>query len=152
MCLSTVDSKPTRKYGIGYKIVELLDGKHLSWDFGPKARTIEYPIGEWVTDPNKHPISSTYGIRYPAGFHLILVVRPALREEYNGKRLNGGKFTVVIRCRFRRVVATGDDFLGNVVVARELMNLGEIGEEVRWKGVRRKPAFSLPTSHFIRGK
>lgn len=128
MCLMRIDPKPMRKYGIGYKTVSKKKGGYLCFDFSPKAGTASYPLNQWVTDENTGMIGVPAFIRYPAGFHVILdravVLRCAkLFSEHRDKRI------VAIKVRFRKVVATnlrGDDTYGREVVAREIMNLGEV--------------------------
>lgn len=125
MCLSTVDAKPTRKQGIGYKVVEKLDGRYLSWDCIRHARTVEYPIGQWLEDKNGYNISASDGSDYPTGFHVVLTQSVYLMSLHNKSQWDS-KTTVVIKCRFRKVVATGTDSCGRTVIAREIINLGEI--------------------------
>lgn len=120
MCLTKLDSKPTRKYGVGYKLVRKgADGSYECFDHIPHAGSVTYPLNKWITDPNKGE-ADTKGrdFTYPAGFHVML--NPP----------KGQVLRTLIKVRFRRVVATQtediDCVYGPQVVARQVMNLGEV--------------------------
>lgn len=122
MCLTSPDPKPTRKYGVGYKSVEKKrDGIYTCYDHTPHAGSVRYPLNKWVTDPNKGEASG-FGApaHYPVGFHVMLK-RKVLSSNHHIK---------LIKVRFRRVVATQtedtDHIYGPQVVARQVMNLGEV--------------------------
>lgn len=122
MCLSMVDEKPQRKSGVGYKVLEKKDGQYLSWDYIPNAGT-KYPMGEWIKDHKRNSISTYGGVDYKPGYHIALSkpIRVMKRNEWYATIL------VMIKCRFRKVVATGyDGSYGQVVVAREMMLLEEV--------------------------
>lgn len=126
MCLARVDSKPRRKSGIGYKLVRLKrDGTYVCFDYTPKTGSITYPLNQWVTDPNDGNAQLDFigGTPYRTGFHISLDVEALRRLGIAGSR-------VIIKVRFHEVVATScdrpDPCYGRQVVAREIMNLGEV--------------------------
>jgi hypothetical protein len=116
MCLSTVDAKPKRKWGIGYKLVNKRDDRYFCWDYTPKAWNFEYQQRHWITDPNTSLIGHQL---YPAGFHLLAV--PMKQKELIELILKYPAL-VQIKCRFRQVTATGINagYSGVVVVARQM--------------------------------
>lgn len=122
MCLHNPDPKPTREYGVGYKSVEKkADGVYTCYDHTPHAGSVRFPLNEWVTDPNTGEASG-YSMchSYPVGFHIMLkhIVLSRSRQ------------IKLIKVRFRQVVATQtketDLTYGPQVVARQVMNLGEV--------------------------
>lgn len=129
MCLTNPDPEPTRKYGVGYKVVDKReDGQYECYDHYPHAGSVRYPLNKWITDPNTGE-ADTDGrhFAYPVGFHIMLGTSEA-RKIVNG---NWRKSVRVIKVRFRQVVATqtavADGIYGTQVVARRIMNLGEVG-------------------------
>jgi len=129
MCLSTVDKKTKRTPGVGYKIVtKCPDSRYVSWDHVPTAGKVEYPLNRWIEDVNTKPITYDYPSlwdTYPAGFHVYLEKPTRIRFSYS-LRLHPN--LVIIQVKFKKVVASGDN-LGKTVVAREIINKGE----VEWK-------------------
>ncbi len=130
MCLIYIDTKPEKKYRVGYKTaLKKRNGKFFCWDYGPKSGTVEYPLNRWIKDKNTEDISMGYGSNriYPAGFHISLNKGKILASCSNRK---GSIGIVAIKVRFRKVVATDmsskDSCYGKSVVAREIINLGEI--------------------------
>ena len=122
MCLSQVDPEPTRKYGIGYKSVRKLDnGEYECYDHAPSAGTVRYPLNQWITDPKDGNVTldCISSILYRTGFHICL--NKNVTDSLNG---------TTIKVRFRKVVATNCEhpkfIYGKQVVAREIMNLGEV--------------------------
>ncbi len=123
MCLTQVDKKPKRKYGVGYKSVrKRIDGVYECYDHMPHAGTVRYPLNQWITDPNDGEADGM-GLRkagYRTGIHLSLDLS-ALKQEC---------FRTIIKLRFRKITATqldpADSIYGRQVVAREVMNLGEV--------------------------
>lgn len=128
MCLKQVDKVITRKYGVGWKVVfKDVDekGDHfLCWDNYGKQRSVEYLYLKWLTDKNTETISK-YDVSYPAGFHIMLEKESAVRVFKNNK--SDDDDITIIKCKFRKVVAqdSSKSGYGKVVVAREIMNLGE---------------------------
>lgn len=125
MCLLTVDEKPARKFGVGYKLVrERHDGSYECFDHRPHAGTVTYPLNQWITDPNDGDagLSMEAYTPYRTGFHISLDEAPL--------RLLVSYKDVLIKVRFRKVTATScerpDSCYGRQVVAREIMNLGEV--------------------------
>jgi len=121
MCLNTA-GKPKKRWGIGYKHLELLsNGSLTNWDCIATAHSIIYPIGEWVTDPRDMIIFDHDGCEYTCGFHVSLT-----REMFEGIR-----DYPVVKVRFRKVVAgevKPDEIYGDVVVAREIKVLEVLNE------------------------
>jgi len=120
MCLVFPDAKPRRKWGIGYKIVQKLgDGEYTCCNHINSAGTVNYPLNQWVTDPKT---GLADGGEYPTGFHVSLDKR--CLEDLSSS------YFPVIKVRFRKAVATQCDTrdfsYGKQVVAREIMNLGEV--------------------------
>ncbi len=126
MCLDKVDVKPTRKRGIGYKVLNLVNGEYLCWDYGEGKGKVSYPINKWVEDTSKGNISSYFsGKKYPKGFHVCL--NPVRYNEI--RHCDGdGRDIRLCKCKFRNVVATGSNqgVYSSQVVARQVMNLGEV--------------------------
>ena len=124
MCLDRVDPKPRRKFGIGYKFVgKLEDGTYTCRDYTPCAGTVKYPLNQWITDPNDGDVYTwpEDTPTYRTGFHIML-----------DKKVSLSPSTVTIKVRFRKVTTTQVDkpdiMYGPQVVARELMNLGEVSQ------------------------
>lgn len=125
MCLTHVDPKPRRRFSIGYKSVEKLkDGTYTCYDHLAHAGTVKYPLSQWIVDPNDGkadtPVRRT---GYRTGFHISLDKEATMKLSRSG-------ITAIIKVKFRKVVATQidhpDHLYGRQVVARELMNLGEV--------------------------
>jgi len=130
MCLTRPDAKPTRKSGVGYKSVsKRADGVYECYDHTPNAGSVRYPLNEWVTDPKEDEIGYRDNA-YPAGFHIMLKRSEAIRILASSRHWHSPKDVVLIKVRFRQVVATQtkttDYTYGPQVVAREVMNLGEV--------------------------
>ena len=127
MCLDFVDNKPARKFGVGYKIVrKKTDGTYVCFDYTPNEGKVSYPLNEWITDPNDGE-ARRYGVElagYRTGFHISLDKRMMTALPVQGPEPR------VIKVRFRKVVATSIKepcpLYGEQVVAREIMNLGEV--------------------------
>ena len=84
------------------------------------AGTVTYHLNQWITDPNDGQAQGyQHGAGYRTGFHISL-----------SKRGLHGISPTVIKVRFRNVTATQidkpDSTYGKQVVAREIMNLGEV--------------------------
>jgi len=122
MCLYHPDAKPMRKFGIGYKSLrERPDGTYWCYHHSLHAGTVQYPLNEWITDPNDgDATNSGSSAGYRTGFHISLDVK-YLKEFCSG---------TIVKVRFRKVVATQtqdtSSIYGPQVVAREIMNLGEV--------------------------
>lgn len=118
MCLVYPDEKPLRKWGVGYKSVKKRrDGTYTNHDNPIYKGTVTYPLNKWYEDPKP------YGGSPDDGFHISL----------DRDRMEETTFwldEVVIKVRFRKVIATqvkvADSIYGHQVVAREIMNLGEV--------------------------
>lgn len=124
MCLTNIDEKLARKWGIGYKQVKKLeDGTYVCFDFYPNRGKVAYPLNQWITDPNDGDIQGFRAPKYRTGFHILLDRRAPV--FYTNTPLYPA-----IKVRFRKVVATNfnepDSYYGRQVVAREIMNLGEV--------------------------
>jgi len=123
MCLTKVDAKPACKFGVGYKSVQKrLDGTYTCYDRVSYAGTVDYPINQWVADPNDGQADGHFGkAGYRTGFHISLD-----KEDM----LNLPNPMCTIKVRFRKVTATQCNepggLYGRQVVAREIMNLGEV--------------------------
>jgi|TARA_Y100000310_G_C20696669_1_gene826191 hypothetical protein len=120
MCLGNPDSKPTRKWGVGYKVVRKSPERRYHPQFFQR-RCGHFPLYEWLTDPNDKLVSTKHDA-YRTGFHIMLDRTRAERLAEDGLKL--------IKVRFRKVVATQtatlDSLWGPQVVAKEIMNLGEV--------------------------
>lgn len=123
MCLCNIDKKPARKSGIGYKVVKKLNGgQYVCYDYGPHAGEVTYPLNQWITDPNDGDAEGIYVPKYRTGFHISL-------DRKDMDKI-GNPAHPIIKVRFRKVTATQchnpDSIYGRQVVAREIMNLGEV--------------------------
>lgn len=125
MCLSAVDEKTKRTPGIGYKVVQKKDGSYYSWDYARMSGKVEYPLNRWIEDDNPCTILSDGGKHYQTGFHVCL--NHLLRDK-SAHCLGLPCFPKlrVIQVKFKKVVASGHDYPGEVVVVRKLINKGEI--------------------------
>lgn len=133
MCLATRYTERCRKR-IGYKIVARGEEK-LYTGLIPHARRVALPIGQWVSDTETGEIlGADDGFLYPTGFHILTKKEDAtrlLRQE-----IAGNTNRVLVKVRFRKQVAYGKvawcywnydvDRGTDTVVAREIMNLGEV--------------------------
>lgn len=114
MCLDTIDKTITVESGTGYKRFGRDDYNHLRAEF----RSTRFPIGKWLEDKKKKPISGPAGMQYPTGFHIYLA-RP-------------GPLTGITRkVLFDNVVAQGKQDGKRVVVAKRIFvePLGRRAEE-----------------------
>ncbi len=127
MCLRKVDKKPMRTPGTGYKLAQRKNSSHYSCDYGINAGKVEYREDRWITDANDYKIRATDGDMYQTGFHVSLSEE---RMVALAKKNNAGiENLIVIKCRFKCVAASdmeGDSHYGPVVVARKIMNTGEL--------------------------
>jgi len=120
MCLTTIDPKPTCRYGTGYKIFRYYNNRHLVAIFAHGGSVKRFKVDHWLTDTNEKAIPFIRcGIAdyYPAGFHIYASKKDAIA--------NKGFFLVIRKVRFRKVVATGTQdgvFLRShkVIVAGEI--------------------------------
>lgn len=124
MCLYSVDPKIRRRSGVGYKSVRKVGGEYHCYDHMPSAGTVKYPLNKWVTDPKTGGADVWNGGKtYPTGFHICL-------DKESVIALSPRESEVNIKVRFRKVVASQidkpDGMYGPQVVAREIMNLGEL--------------------------
>lgn len=129
MCLLTVDNKLMRKFGIGYKHVKKLeDGTYVCFDHLPHEGTVTYPLNQWITDPNDGDAEGSLP-RYRTGFHISLDKGILEKDSFTSSRFASPEYPI-IKVRFRKVTATNcakpDIVYGQQVVAREIMNLGEV--------------------------
>ncbi len=122
MCLDNLDPKPMRKYGIGYKsLMKRIDGSYVCYDHIPNAGKIKYPLNQWITDPQGSEAEGWGGrpAGYKTGFHVCLDKEGTQHTHHT-----------MVKVRFRKVTATQCQHpsatYGRVVVAREVMNLGEV--------------------------
>jgi len=123
MCLDTVDEKPNRRLRIGFKIVDQRENGYYSWDYAPMAGRIKYPVGKWLKDNNCKELGYL-SKKYPAGFHIVLNKSRAVSAI--SVDILGLPNLKVVKCKFRKVVASGSQCnYGKVVVAKEIMLLGE---------------------------
>ena len=130
MCLDRLDPTIKRKSGKGYKVVSKRDGKYLSEFLHPDGRgascKFKFPVGKWVTDKNTDIIVvfAGDGASYPSGFHIFKTKRAAERWglgfDFLPYRL------VIIKVEYKDVVATGKLNGLSAVVARQLINKGEV--------------------------
>lgn len=127
MCLSRIDPKIRRRSGVGYKSVRKVNGVYKCYDYMPSAGTVKYPLNKWVADPKTGNADAWGSMKtYPTGFHICL------RREAVVSLPCSETGEVIIRVKFRKVVASQidnpDGMYGPQVVAREIMNLGELNE------------------------
>ena len=127
MCLATITADKTTKR-IGYKVLYHNNYTRQLETGVCGAKGILLPVGKYVKDPNRTPISEgNYLLKYPAGFHICLNKREAqiIRQHEGG---------VVCKVKFRKSVAVGDvhwcfrsgqTLSSKTVVAREVMLVGE---------------------------
>jgi len=130
MCLGTVDEKTKRTSGEGYKVVEKRDGKYLCWDYIPNAGEVEYPLNRWIEDTNNGGIRAWGGFTYPAGFH-VSIEKPdyhhSIAHVVDGRQIDrSGNELVTIKVKFKKVVASGTEGHDHVVIARKIINKGEV--------------------------
>lgn len=127
MCLAKLSEKK-RKFGVGYKILADRDNVPTTIQQGH----VELPINTWITDKTEGEFHAVWGgdFSYPAGFHVFLSLREAMQVSQH----EPGH---IYKVRFRKATATGVvewRWSGNwnrhyptqVVVAREVMNLGKV--------------------------
>ena len=130
MCLGIVDEKTKRTPGEGYKVVEKRDGKYLCWDYMPNAGKVEYPLNRWIEDTNNEVIDGWGGVSYPAGFHVSIELpdyHSSVAHVADGRQIDhNGKELVTIKVKFKSVVASGTERWQHVVIARKIINKGEV--------------------------
>ena len=128
MRLEKPDTKPNRRPGRGYKIVEKKEDRYYSWDHEPN-RGLEYRMGEWQTDPNDGlMIRPVYTWAYPTGYHVGLSLAAARQVL---ARLVSSRYhdnLVIIECSYRKVVASemSDRLWDGTKVAREIKLIREV--------------------------
>lgn len=127
MCLRAVDKKRRRTPGIGYKLALRRNSSYFSADYRAKVGKVEYPEDRWKTDDEDYEIRAESGQQYQTGFHVSLSEEHTRALAKKNNACQDG--LVIIKCKFKNVVASdmeGDKFYGPVVVAKKIMNLGEI--------------------------
>ena len=128
MCLSTVDEKPRRKSGKGYKMIAKGSSGYQSF-----FRPYKYKVGVWLSDKNNNTLQDYQFKPYPSGYHIMT------RKDTNfTKQSNGGSICTLlepavwtlVKLEYRIVVATQydtpDSFWGKQVVAKEMKIIGEV--------------------------
>ena len=119
MCLKTVDRKiKQRKSNVGYKVMIKCKDAYLSeYTYGAFKK---YELGRTYTDRKRKPIDAVY-FRYPTGYHIFTSLQSARKWHCSG-------VPAIVKVEYHRVVATGKQFNGNVVIARKMKLLEEIKE------------------------
>ena len=116
MCLSRLmEFKP--RY-VGYKVVEknTVGGEVCYYpDMYP---TVAFKIKEWTEDRNQRLLRACNGEKYETGFHIF--------ETLEGARRYCVEYEVILKVKYKKVVATGIDCASRVVVAKEIFPLKEI--------------------------
>lgn len=103
MCLRTVDKKPKKKSGFGYKLVHHIDDKRVVLGrLAGQGRTVA--LNKWVTDENERPIA-TLREEYPAGFHIFSSIKD-VRYFQNRGGWHGSNMSIY-KVRYTDAVATG---------------------------------------------
>lgn len=123
MCLDKIDEMPSRKWGVGYKVLRRRrsNGKLYPLYY------VDKPLaeGEWLTTKGNKMIE---GFRddpkYLAGYHLYQTKREAELNIHRGSHLVG--CAEIHKTKFRKVIATGMQADDRVIVAREIMLLEEV--------------------------
>ena len=125
MCLGTVDLKPKRKKGVGYKVVsnDHETGGYRTGLIKGEPRPL---TGEWMIDTEDEVIHGDYG-DYPTGFHLSDSLSGV--DEF-AKRCGWYEYPVV-KVEYRGVVATGKQRGYQTIVAREIRLVGLVREDSR---------------------
>jgi hypothetical protein len=132
MCLSRVSSVGSlgrRRPRFGYKVVGKvgdLPKRYVTWDYAKKSGEEHYPLGIWEKDKSVGEIEATDENKYPVGFHFATNKKEVKWYVTMNPLSCCGMQLVGIKCRFRKVVAVGEDTFGKVIVAREVFNMGEI--------------------------
>lgn len=123
MCLNSIDGRPCRKRGTGYKVVINNRGV-LTPEFG--LGVTNYRIGKWMTDPNLGEEMDSF----PMGFHIFTSLCVAKKWASYGS--NWHKLEVR-KVQFKHVVATGKQYISGrnkpvrVIVAGRIL----VGEKVK---------------------
>lgn len=115
MCLDKVE-KPIKKWGVGYKRVDKIDGQYYSYDCPFMAGFAYKPIGVWCKDPNTQLIEARDGTHYEPGFHISL----NRRGTYDNH--------IEVKVRFKKAIAgkRNSYTYGDTVVAKEMMIIEEV--------------------------
>jgi|GEM_PF-6504723 len=105
MCLSTLDKKPRRKWGFGWKSGYVGERSFTTW-----CQNSILPMGKWVKDESVEQIvNGSKGFSYQTGFHIYAEKDAAVADGND-----------CVRVQFRKVVATGTWSGDRVIVAREI--------------------------------
>ena len=123
MCLDKIDEMPSRKFGVGYKI---LKRSHLNKKLYPLYYD-DKPLAEgiWLTTKGNKLVETFFGEpKYPAGYHLYPTRTVAKSNIYRGSTTVGP--AEIHKAKFRKVIATVEQAGDRVIVAREIMLLEEV--------------------------
>lgn len=129
MCLTEVTSKTTKRK-TGYKMMAIVNGEIFTLTKGLKK---PIPVGQWIKSSDyRDPISSNYlgpySERYKTGFHIILdksavtdlVSTHYRRFEHLNIPLPPTYSEVIMRVKFRNIIAVGEQDEVTCVVAEEI--------------------------------
>jgi len=117
MCMETVDAKPKRKSGTGYKILRYMaDELSTGYRHGDSQLVkIGVPVKD---DSNMHIFCKDDENRnYDSGFHLFLTKRAVRKFQIECGWTRD--YLAIVRAKFSRVVATGTQLGNTVVIAKE---------------------------------
>ena len=118
MCMTSVDAKPKRKSGFGYKLLRHdRDNGRMSTGY-MNGTPQQVKIGMSVVDSSNDRIGleSSY-TTYPSGFH-IFTSKQGVRQFQDSYGWTDRE-VITVRVKYSQVVATGKQLRSNVVVAKE---------------------------------